>query len=324
MWAAIGRDRFRASVGCGAGLVAWVVVAGVASGAPGGFVEASSSFLIQAPVYGDFKGDSDASGRITVTGPLTSAGSSMSGASAGQFHSFFGSTEVFANPTVIVNAVALAFHGSLGARAQLASDADVGAVPAGAINYRFYEASGSSSATWQDVATFRTDNPLGSLYTLKVRLDTNLSADVDYDPAFVSSSWSAGASASLTWDGPTDFTLGTSDVKRGDNLPGGPSESERNTNAYVERIVFIPAGEPTVVTLTGALGAGVQMFNINAGLDADASHTALFSISTDDPLASYTTESGEQFATNVPEPTTLSLAAGGILAARRRRRHIGS
>ena len=305
------------------GILASVVGAGAARGAAIGVVETTASYSINAPAYGDFKGDTDASGQIPATTKLTKATSSEGGASAGQYRASFGPNEIIANPTIVANSAAEAFRGALGARAQLVSDSDLRGVPDRAIVSRFFEAGATGTALWQDTATFSTTNPAGSSFELKFNLTTNLSVDVEYNPAFAASTWNASASANLSASGAFAVTLNAYDIKRGDNLPGGPSESERITSAYASQTVFIPAGSPSTVLLTGTLTAGVSIFNMDANLFADASHTALFAISTNDPLASYTTGSGFQFLTDVPEPATLALAASaGVVLARRVRRRV--
>lgn len=238
----------------------------------------------------------------------TSASAGADGVANGEYIYTVGNATEVAFPEVGGFVSVSASGGRLSGFAGLGSETGLGALTS-PISGSYIFGTATGGATWQEVATFETDNLNGSDVKLKLNLDSEITATPTYQAAFNNSVWGVGVQATVAAVGPGPFTLSTFDSARGDNLPGGDtSEYQTQSSKYVERTIHIPFGQEITYTLTGILSIGMELTNVQAILNANAAHTALFAISSDDPLLSYTTQSGFVFQTQIPEPSAALLA----------------
>jgi PEP-CTERM motif-containing protein len=194
-------------------------------------------------------------------------------------------------------------------------------------NGGFFSAGSGTSAvlnflllSWTDTVTFRTGNPAGSDFRLGLHLDDRIGISSSLLSP-VSSSFLAGTAFAGVSSGPSGVAgpllLSVSDVisrrASGDTVNRSPTDT-------VTTVMHMHNGD--VLLLTGWLRMSVGASNAIGSVQVDAANTALFMLSTDDPLASYTTASDTVFATSVPEPAivVLALAGFGVVGWRAHRR----
>lgn len=226
-------------------------------------------------------------------------------------------------PTFIGVATATAALESLSGGASVTSHPDasnLSGIGTEFIPPHYIEGSASSDASVKENFHFTTTNPQGSNYRLEVRLLSSLSSNIGPLLAVTSGEWGLSANAFAALGG---ILVNVFNFRSGSYiLPNQPYSTSAGQNDYAEANVFIPAGGADMPLTTGlAVSAGFR--NMEVDLTVNALHTAYFALSTDDPLASYTTDSGLLLPTEIPEPdTTLSIFAGiaALVLARRSRR----
>lgn len=307
----LGQRLQRALSMCGVvAIVAMAATTRTARGQAETYLQAYSNVLLQH--YGQAEGSDKDSGRTTMgSQPSEEAGTTLDGV----YVATIDGTEVTAFPHAFGLANASANGGDLHASAKVGTTTDLHSLHSGSVPGNYLIANASARAWWQDVVTIETDNPAGSDYHFKLKLDGSISWDYDYDYV-LNGSIGVGVSASVTGSSDTGiFTLDTFDSAT-TGLGG-----ERDFERYAEKTIHLAYGSPVTYTLLGSISAGAQASNLTAFLTADVSHTALFAINTTDPLAHYTSQSGTVFAADTPEPTTMITLAGCVgpwLIARRR------
>lgn len=187
----------------------------------------------------------------------------------------------------------------------------------------YIEGSASSDATVTENFHFSTTNPQGSNYRLKVRLFSTLSSNIGPLLAVNSGEWGMSANAFAAVGG---ILVNVFNSRSGSYiLPNQPYSTSAGQHDYAEANLFVPA-EGIDLPLTTGLSVSTGFRNMEVDLTVNALHTAYFALSTDDPLASYTTDSGLSLPTEVPEPdATHSVLAGvAALALARRSRSCGT
>ncbi len=250
---------------------------------------------------------------------------SVSGSTASSYSGLaleFGSTNVInvqqtAHGDVTDKAEIGALHASLGAHSDTELytvfnvPSDVGAA-ATSIN---------DTVMWSDTVNFNTSNPAGSDYLLSLDLDDSISGNgvfYYYEQGFYSGSVLARI----------DFTNSNFGLGASQDLVVQDVYSQNANGTFVDQVapshgvsVLIHAGfgQGATVTVTSELVTTAGAQNGTSNILVDAGDTALFTISSADPLASYTTNSGTVFATSVPEPGAAWVALGTMFWARRRR-----
>ena len=174
-----------------------------------------------------------------------------------------------------------------------------------------------NAISWSDTITFRTTNPNGSDFRLGLALHDTINLSTSSVGGFVAGSAFAGLSSGPAGIfGPLLLALqdGVSRNSTGDIINHPPSD---NVQTVLHMQNF------STLILTGWLRSRVKASDTVGSVTLNAADTALFALSSNDPLASYTTASGTVFASSVPEPATSALALAGLglvgWQARRRR-----
>ncbi len=216
-----------------------------------------------------------------------------------------------------------ALHASLSARSDSGLE-NVSAVP---LNVGVAAASMSDTVMWSDTVYFNTANPAGSDYLLSLHVDDSIVAAGEfyfYEPGFYTGSVLARVDFTNS-----NFGLGASQSLVVQDIysynRNGTTINQVAPSHDVSVLVHVGFEQGAMATVTGELVTTAGVENGTSFALVDAGDTALFTINSADPLASYTTNSGTVFATSVPEPTSLSLLALGALSllARLRRPYVG-
>ena len=204
-----------------------------------------------------------------------------------------------------------ALHASLSAHSDSGLE-NVSAVP---LNVGVAAASMSDTVMWSDTVYFNTANPAGSDYLLSLHVDDSIVAAGNfyfYEPGFytgsvlarvdfTNSNFGLGASQSLVVQDVYSYNRNGTTINQ-----VAPSHD-------VSVLVHVGFEQGAMATVTGELVTTAGVENGTSFALVDAGDTALFTINSADPLASYTTNSGTVFATSVPEPSALVLAGVALV-----------
>ena len=188
--------------------------------------------------------------------------------------------------------------------------------------FTFVSANISAYSNFSEKVILVSANPNGgSDFKFELGLTATIKADATFYPNAVDDGiYYAAANADLDATGDRSFNFNVTDSKAAALDDAGVHDEY---HPYDLATIHVDYNQPVKLTLSGSLGISIGAANTTALLSVDASHTALYAISSDDPLASYTTESGAVFATSVPEPAascvTLGIAAGTLMRRRQRR-----
>jgi hypothetical protein len=182
--------------------------------------------------------------------------------------------------------------------------------PTGGLNF----GQAAIGVQWSDTVFFQSFRPGGSDFTVSLALDDLIS----FSSIFTgnSTSFESGtAVANATMNGV--FLLGVQDTANQSGATHPPSFTVSTTIHVVgdEAMVF-----------GGTLELRGKVSDADSSVEVDADDTALFTLFTNDPDASYTTASGVRFdpvvtTSTVPEPSSVALLMVGLtgLAGLRRR-----
>jgi hypothetical protein len=191
-------------------------------------------------------------------------------------------------------------------------------------NYGFVRCHSTDDLQWSDNVYFHSGNPSGSDFTLTLSLDDAITVLGGFQ-LFEDGGFEGVADASISILSDSSFMPTPTPINL---LRIVDKRTITSTNTRIDQppsnrsvsFTFHLVGDGRL-HLLGDLSAqaigdgGIGQILVNA------SNTANFNITTDDPLASYTTDSGTIFTPDAPEPASLSLLAttAALLLAKRRR-----
>lgn len=227
-------------------------------------------------------------------------------------------------------------HAAVAANASLGSlhgTAGVDASISGSTDARLTHSYSELTANWADTFMFASTNPLGSDFTLGLFLDdimsTSYGVDGDANGGYVLTSAFAGIRLQSSLQNSSTF---------GPTLNVAESFSQGVTNGIVASLLTPERRVATAnfhvdgfrtVTIVGTMRLQADVEGVTGTAGVEASNTAQFFLSTNDPEAFYTTTSGTVYAsfpesiTPVPEPFQYAQILAGLAAVttvvRRRR-----
>jgi hypothetical protein len=196
--------------------------------------------------------------------------------------------------------------------ADLNASANDGNHPTGGLNF----GQAAIGVQWSDTVFFQTSRPGGSDFTVSLALDDLISFSSIF--AGNSTSFESGtAVANATMNGV--FLLGVQDTANQSAATHPPSFTVSTT-------IHVVGGESVV--FGGTLELRGKVSDAISSVEVDADDTALFTLFSADPDASYTTASGVSFlpvvtTTTVPEPTSAALLMVGLTGLAGLRRGTG-
>ena len=181
----------------------------------------------------------------------------------------------------------------------------------------------STDVSWNDNVHFHSNNPNGSDFTLSISLDDAINL-VGGQLGFNSGTYIGTASAAIAFNSDSTFFPTTNHspaLRVQDNhslSPDGSRFDQFPTNRTAS-VTFHLVGDGMLditsdLSCNASANQGIGQSLVNAG------NTASFNITTTDPLASYTTDSGTIFSAEpTPEPASLSLLTLSLPLLLRRR-----
>ncbi|HZZ43926.1 MAG TPA: hypothetical protein VFE58_13400 [Tepidisphaeraceae bacterium] len=180
----------------------------------------------------------------------------------------------------------------------------------------------SDYLTWGDTVHFVSANPAGSYYTVALGLDAAIDATGTFSP-YETGSFVGKAQATVTISGNLDFSQYYQPIFNIQALQGIQSDGTIVNTSYISPqtslTFFVPYQEFINLTFAATLQTDAYATLGDGQALVNAGNTALFAISSPDPLASYTSDSGTVYATSLPEPAALGLLAAPALALAHRR-----
>ena len=210
---------------------------------------------------------------------------------------------------------------------------------------QFAQGAAGAGASWHDVVTFHTSNPLGSDYTVSVTLDDALStslapSQITNGANYYVTGTESGASAEMIFNlddarGSTVANLVINDglvenLLHADPVTGLPGLTQSPPPSRTLTATF-HIFDGTVLSFDQRLDVHAHVYQGNGTAGANAEDTAFLDLSTTDAAAWYVADSGTVYATAgdpfavgvspVPEPGEWALLMGGfglIGAARQR------
>lgn len=182
----------------------------------------------------------------------------------------------------------------------------------------------TDSLAWGDVLRFTTSNPLGSTFTLDLSLDLTVTTEGNFgkgDQVF-GGFFTGEVSTTLQIRGLPGIPLKTVALGVTKSVHADGTVINNSTAPSVAVTFFVPGDGSVAISVDAALQADA-FANLGDGQALiDAGNTASLAVFSDDPLASYTADSGTVFATapEVPEPATVGVMVMGaaVLVGRRR------
>ncbi|HVS72119.1 MAG TPA: PEP-CTERM sorting domain-containing protein [Phycisphaerae bacterium] len=182
----------------------------------------------------------------------------------------------------------------------------------------------ADTVKWGDVLRFTSSNPVGSKFTLELSLEVAVTPEGNFTTgdAVFGGFFTGEVSASAVIHGLPNMPLTTLGLGVTKSLHADGTVINDSTAPTEAVTFFVPGGGGVAISVDATLQADA-FANLGDGQAViDAGNTAQFVVFSDDPLASYTADSGTVFATapEVPEPATVGvLVMGAVVMVGRRR-----